>query len=331
MVLRTRRVSFLLGMLFVLLMGATLYIGLWAAPLFQKDELMVVQRRLDLNRILQGDPGMFWTNRPNLKGELFESQSEGCGNAFSVTTNALGMRGPAVGEKGDRLRILAIGDSTTFGQYLEDRETWPAVLQSLLDAEGARAEVLNAGVIGMSSFQGLAYLMARGFDLQPDVVIATFGFNDRSPWDLRDREIAPLFGRSRAGGQLLKMLQGMSARARPSQDAIQTRVTPGEFLDILIAMAKTCSARGVRLYLNLWPVPEQAAGSGVDEHAPLTYQSLIAEAAKWEPAGVIDLRRPFSESPEPVFCDGVHNTPAGARVVAETVHRRLREDGLPAR
>ncbi len=191
MVLRTRRVSFLLGMLFVLLMGATLYIGLWAAPLFRKDELMVVQRRLDLNRILQGDPGMFWTNRPNLKGELFESQSEGCGNAFRVTTNALGMRGPATGEKGGRLRILAIGDSTTFGQYLEDHETWPAVLQSLLDAEGARAEVLNAGVIGMSSFQGLAYLMARGFDLQPDVVIATFGFNDRSPWDLRDREIAP--------------------------------------------------------------------------------------------------------------------------------------------
>lgn len=67
---------------------------------------------------------------------------------FTVTTSSRRLRGdtlaalPAAGVQ----RIVAIGDSTTFGWGVADAETWPARLQVELIRRGHRVEVLNAGV-----------------------------------------------------------------------------------------------------------------------------------------------------------------------------------------
>src|SRR5439155_640014 len=58
--------------------------------------------------------------------------------AYQVHINALGLRGPEIARTPPpgRTRILALGDSMTFGYYLEEGETWPARLEALLRAAG---------------------------------------------------------------------------------------------------------------------------------------------------------------------------------------------------
>lgn len=73
-----------------------------------------------------------------------------------------------------RRRILLIGDSCTYGYGVSTPETYAVVLESLLDS----VDVVNLGVPGYTSYQG-ARLLEGAFDLQPDLVVAAFGFNDR--------------------------------------------------------------------------------------------------------------------------------------------------------
>jgi lysophospholipase L1-like esterase len=93
--------------------------------------------------------------------------------------NAAGLRGPELRDD-DSIRILTIGDSCTWGWQVADDESYPARLQQLLDYRWGqgRYQVLNAGVPGTTSYQGLQYLRTRGLQLHPALVLAAYGFND---------------------------------------------------------------------------------------------------------------------------------------------------------
>ena len=76
-----------------------------------------------------------------------------------VTTNAQGLRGE--GGLGPKLhsvrRVLALGDSFTFGDAVEAHEAWPRQLEAALGPSGATPliEVVNAGVSGETSAAAL--------------------------------------------------------------------------------------------------------------------------------------------------------------------------------
>jgi len=94
-------------------------------------------------------------------------------------TNALGLRGEPLADD-DAVRILALGDSSTFGWQVAEDETYPARLEAALSARyGPRGyHVLNAGVPGWTSHHGLVALEALAPAVRPKVVIIAFGFND---------------------------------------------------------------------------------------------------------------------------------------------------------
>jgi lysophospholipase L1-like esterase len=130
----------------------------------------------DEDRTLRGGQGMFTENRaqlwvPRPGAELPYGPEAG------ETINAAGYRGPlrtgraALGV----LRIVALGDSSTFGMGVPYAETWCAQLEAELVREGLSAEVLDLGVIGFSIEQGLERFEALGKALRPDVVVAAFG------------------------------------------------------------------------------------------------------------------------------------------------------------
>lgn len=74
-------------------------------------------------------------------------------------------------------RILAFGDSLTAGLGLPASQTFPTRLQALLAAEGLAVEVINAGVSGDTSADGLARLDWAMAD-HPDAVLVELGAND---------------------------------------------------------------------------------------------------------------------------------------------------------
>jgi len=90
-----------------------------------------------------------------------------------VRVNSLGLRGgeTALRKPDGTFRILALGDSFTFGQGVEEWQTWPSVLQERASAANGHLDVINGGFTGLSPSGYLRYLRVRGLQLDPDLVI----------------------------------------------------------------------------------------------------------------------------------------------------------------
>ena len=73
--------------------------------------------------------------------------------------------------------VLAFGDSLTAGLGLPASEAFPAQLEARLKAEGIDVKVINAGVSGDTTTDGLARLDWALAD-KPDYVILALGAND---------------------------------------------------------------------------------------------------------------------------------------------------------
>jgi len=114
-----------------------------------------------------------------------------------VRVNSHGLRGREIGPKRPGVvRVLALGDSLTYGQGVADDETLPAQLESFLNARDPRGrtwEVVNAGHRAYDMRQELALAHELAPELRPDHVVV-FWFRD----DLAPRDIEGNFERIRA-------------------------------------------------------------------------------------------------------------------------------------
>lgn len=93
----------------------------------------------------------------------------------TISHNELGFRGKPPDPSHRRIRIVAIGGSTTYGVKVNDDETWPAALEGEL---GERYEVLNLGVPAHGTTEHLAMLAFHVKELQPDIIVLNTGLND---------------------------------------------------------------------------------------------------------------------------------------------------------
>jgi lysophospholipase L1-like esterase len=76
-------------------------------------------------------------------------------------------------------RVLALGDSFTFGLGVHDEETWPAQLETRLNHDlGTKVEVVNAGTISYGTFQEMNLLRTAGLQASPLVVVHGLYWND---------------------------------------------------------------------------------------------------------------------------------------------------------
>jgi lysophospholipase L1-like esterase len=126
------------------------------------------------------DPTKGWVLRPGLRGE-------GPFRRVTVSSNSRGARGPEeppLQRRPGRRRVVAVGDSFTFGEGVNDGDTYPRRLQDLLPD----TEVVNLGVHGYGLDQILIRLREEVPRYRPDVVLLGFFLNDaqRSLLDFRD-------------------------------------------------------------------------------------------------------------------------------------------------
>ena len=95
--------------------------------------------------------------------------------------NSAGGRGPEWVERkpAGSIRILAIGESSTFGSANAEDHTWPTVLGNALEtSQGLKVDMLNFGIPGQR-IKGMVKLLSAVLEkYHPDVVAHYAGFNE---------------------------------------------------------------------------------------------------------------------------------------------------------
>lgn len=115
-------------------------------------------------------PNYSFTSRSSVDGE-FE---------YTFTTNQYGYRGPEFPfeKPAGTIRIMAVGDSYTFGVGAQDDETYSALLQQSLRQQGYPVEVINAGVGHASTVRHWDNLLRFHLKYNPDIVVLFFDLTD---------------------------------------------------------------------------------------------------------------------------------------------------------
>lgn len=279
---------------------------------------------------LQRDEHLFWKTRP-----------------FALGHNSRGLVGPEFSDAkpADVFRIVCIGDSCThFGP-----DTYPEMLQALLDAAApGRFEVINAGCIGYSSWQGLTLLREQVSDWSPDLVTVYFGWNDH--WLARGYRDSQQLLQTRNPAPFLEPLEQLrvvqfmrwNAGHFSAPTSPEPRVRPDEYRDNLRAMHQVCMDLTADIWYLTAPhafdygIPAYLLSSGeVADPSSLislhdSYNDVVRRVAKDLKADCLDLDRIFSRPDKQALFveDHIHLSEAGRRLVAKLLFERLQEQEI---
>lgn len=110
----------------------------------------------------------------NFKGKYSQPEF-----TISIDTNSDGLRDVEHPERGN-YKILALGDSFTFGVGVELSETYLSLLEKMLNSHesGNKYSIIKAGIIGYSTYNERVYLGGKGINYNPDIVMVQFWWDD---------------------------------------------------------------------------------------------------------------------------------------------------------
>lgn len=252
--------------------------------------------------------------------------------------NAWGLRG-SLPEAAARTAVLAVGDELTFGWGVPDAETFPAELGSLIHQRCASCgQVVNAGIPGYTSYQGLMLLRELVVRLRPRVVVLAFHANDALLGESPDST-----GTCRDAGGIVPVLRRHSAvyawlrwlLDRPPQGwwASQARTPIARYKRALLAMASESGRMGATpVFLNVGFGPEPPGEGGATGHRHRRgrfegdYQASMRDAAHESVAPLVEFIG--ADLDRVTMLDDVHPTAEGYRQMAQRVARTMADSHL---
>lgn len=236
--------------------------------------------------------------------------------------------GEGIRWQGDSLRIISMGDSNTYGLYLEHDQAYPAVFERRWNAtrDAPGIEVLNLAYPGTDSSRVLAQLPRALADHEPDILTLMIGINDfwTPPSETANRAAGSggVSGWLREHSRVYKLVY--MARQQVAGPTRRPR-TAGASPDMerlhgnLLRIAELTRTAGVRLVLLTYPYGEVQAIS--DEQI-----RRVADEAGLQ---LIDIAEVFREPcagdgrEELLFFDN-HPREKGHELIAETLLEALR-------
>jgi len=276
--------------------------------------------------------------------------------------NSRGWRGPEFKPTSapDELRVVALGDSCTFGKAVEESDCWPRQLErELRAAPGAYKSVLvaNLGVNGYSGSDYVLSFLKQAAPVRPQLVIVGYNINDfpnavkqidatvfqnesnlRSllSYQLRDslgklacyRWMRARYYDANRAKDLAKV-EAVAKQASAGGSASDERMRDEEAR--LRELVAACDELGAHVVLFLFPYESQVY---LDEyaHGPLEAVKTMAANLGVEYVDVLDRFRAEarkSDTPARLFIRGdrYHPNARGYELVADALNQFVRERG----
>jgi len=133
------------------------------------------------------DKKLFWRPKPKSSYTMMHPE----GDIIEYKINSFGFRGDdfSLRKQNGNIRIICAGDSSTFGFNVNYIDSYPERLKEILNIGNSNQyEVINAGVIGYSSFQGKIYFEQYLRKFKPDILIISYGINDSMTESISDAD-----------------------------------------------------------------------------------------------------------------------------------------------
>lgn len=280
----------------------------------------------------------------NWSGEFPAELMQALGRSNApIRTNSLGLRTAEVTQPkpADVVRIVALGDSVTFGWGLRAEDAYPSQLAGLLATlhPERRYEVINAGVSGYGTWQELRWLEDSGLALQPDIVVVQVHLNDAA--DNLWGSIGVTAGESwlMRHSLLVRLVQRVLARPVPANAqpcAADWKVGTEQVCwdsskTLLDALRNTATGAGARVVLLPAPMRWQVETNVRDARAWVTaaqYQNVLRAYAQqngWLFADPLPAFVQAAAGGQSLFVDVGHPNEAGQRLLAQAVYSAIGE------
>ncbi len=248
----------------------------------------------------------------------------------SFVFNSRGYRGKEISteKKPGEFRIFAIGDSNTLGWFGDDGPNWPMYLQELLATRDHRLTVVNAGVYGYSSFQGLRRFK-EALSFQPDMVLISFGCNDAmrvtesdktfASHKVREPRLDTILHKFRLGQLLLAFSDKALSWQKPR---LVPRVDLKEYKNNLTEIIRLSKERKIKAVLLTRPFIGPSPNESWWKNFAPTYNAATQEVAKENGIPVIDVYSYFADEKR-YFADESHFNEQGYRLMARIIYDRI--------
>lgn len=266
------------------------------------------------------DPELIW--RPRTGDAIFNEQ---------------GFRGKLLTTERQRLpaRIFAIGDSNTLGWSGKDGPNWPKYLEDRLNESGLPSVVINAGVYGYTSYQGLRRFKET-LAFSPDIVLISFGANDAHRTLMSDAEFASkrirenqwdkVLMKFRLGQMVLAALENLSGA---NKKTLIPRVSVEEYEHNLRDIIRLSREHHIKVVLLTRPFIGSSPNAMWWKNFAPEYNAATMRLATRENVPTIDVYSYFRGC-EACFVDESHFTEQGMQIAAHIIINEIAK-GHPAK
>lgn len=268
----------------------------------------------------------------------------------TIEINSLGMRGAelAVPKPADTYRLLFLGDSSVYGDGVEQDKNFPSLTGGILSAKWGRpVEIANAALPGYSSIQARIYFENYVDRIDPDGLVVATIWSDVMGRAMSDKQLFDDF--DKLGYRFVKstrelfrysalfcLLETQIETVKPPKanhiidwtsivrgdpEVNSPRVSTESHLANLLFFGEQCRVRGIEIYYLILPYDKDMAG----EKDPLVekYRDNFRRAASAFDVPTADETTVFAEQPRELdstwFIDGLHPSVTGHELIAESL------------
>jgi len=291
--------------------------------------------RVRLNKIRGGYPaGMYvyddelgYKYKPNFTGSFF-----GIYKNISITINSDGFRDYEHESNNNSARILAIGDSVTFGPAVAQEKIFTKYLETTLNDRGVNAEIFNMGVDGYDAYQEEILAMREAGIYHPKIILINFVLNDIKPFNKENDVLAkvgyPKCALCRAAAFYLTLY--LIPKYNTAYFSYTYNLWKSEAFDQLKIQIRElnefCKSENITLAYAIFPYTDQFNSSYEEPFLP---QQLLEDELSKDGIPYVDLRDVLENCSSCYLTgDSVHLNERGSRAIAEKISSFLEENNL---